>query len=498
MPKAPKTLPTEYRNRFVKMTPAVARDALPPPAGDYILRDDANRAVGLGLRIYSSGTKTWICQKKLGKNPCVVPLGHFPSLTLTAAIPLARNAASLIAKGVDPRLERKKQVAATEAEKARAKVTFGSLFDDYLESKKGKGKPRSQKDREAAKLRLREGPLWRMPANEVDEDALTQEYRRLVSMATKGTNGGRTQAGATIRWARAAYLDAPKHLGLNPAVFKDFGAKEPGWDKTNARKRIIAHTEEQLGKWWKAVDALRAKKDKRAADAPTIADFLQLSLLLGGRKTELLSLMWKDVYLDEGYILFLNTKNGTDHLVPFGTFAAKLLKRRFELHQTEERPSDYVFPASRKRRDGTYAHIQDPKKTLAAVAEAAKVPFSAYDLRRTFASLLNEIEHVSSITLQKMLNHTPDSVAGKHYIVTRIARLRPHYQRLEDAILAEAGVRKGRVATTTPDTTPRKNLIRIRKEGDRYIATAPTDDGVLEVEGMSAKEAMELLTELLP
>ena len=58
------------------------------------------------------------------------------------------------------------------------------------------------------------------------------------------------------------------------------------WDEPKPRNRTIIERESSLKKWWDAVDSLRAKTDRRAKDAPSIADWLQITLLFGCRRSE--------------------------------------------------------------------------------------------------------------------------------------------------------------------------------------------------------------------
>ena len=66
-----------------------------------------------------------------------------------------------------------------------------------------------------------------------------------------------------------------------------------------------------------------------------------ISLATGGRKTEVLSLKWKDVELKKGYVTFRKTKNGETRTVPVRGVALKVLKE----HALKFRyNSEYIFP----------------------------------------------------------------------------------------------------------------------------------------------------------
>lgn len=455
----------------VALTLAKARDAKPPAKGDYILWDETTR--GFGLRIYSSGAKVWIAQKKLGKTPKRVVLGHFPDMPLAKAREEAPDAIQKIRKGIDPNLEKRQQLRETEKARDREKLTIGYIFMEYLAEAQGKksesgkedtggeeaeGVPVDTKkkaipvptkaantirDLEKAKRRLESGELWKLPIEAVDAKALHKEYLRLCRLADnkRNSNGGRTAAGGILRYVRAAFNRADQGHKLkleNP--FKGLNRLEQGWQTAPARKTIIAHAEGDLARWWKAVESLRSKIDARARDAVTIADWLQVALLLGGRKTESLSLKWKDIDLARGVGVFWETKSGHEHYFPLAPYVRMILERRKKANDESLQPSEYVFHATRVGwKSRTRTHIKEPKDTLGEVKISSGISFAPHDLRRTFGTLFHEL-NVGDIAVRKALNHAPSDVASRHYIQTRLKYLLPTYQRLETLVLTEAGV----------------------------------------------------------
>lgn len=442
----------------VALTLAKARDAKPPARGDYILWDEATR--GFGLRIYATGAKIWVAQKKMEKRPIRIHLGRFPDMPLNKAREEAEDALNKIRKGVDPNLEKRQQARETEKAREREKITIGFAFDEYLafqsgedEDTSGDGQPAEPRasantirDLAKAKKRLEDGTLWKLPIEEVDDQALLKEYRRLcrASGSKRASNGGKTSAGGIFRYLRAAFNSAARNhkIRLEANPFQGLNSLEKGWQTAPARKRIVANAEGDLGKWWAAVKALQTKTGGRAKDSAAIADWLQVALLLGGRKTESLSLKWEDVDLERGVGVFRKTKSGREHHFPIASHVRLILERRKAANENSAEPSAYVFPASRigwKSHERT--HIKEPKTAIAAVKQASGISFSPHDLRRTFGTLLNELD-VNAYTVKRALNHAADDVASRHYIQTRTKALLPIYERLEALVLTEAGVLK--------------------------------------------------------
>lgn len=443
----------------VALTLAKARDAKLPDKGDYTLWDEETR--GLGLRIYASGAKVWIVQKKLGKTPKRVVLGHFPNMTLAKAREEAPDAIQKIRKGIDPNLEKRQQLRETEKAREREKITIGFAFSEYLAYAKGEelleradtesGAPTPNasantiRDLENAKRKLEDGTLWKLPIETVDGTALHKEYLRLCRSADskKNRNGGRTAAGRILRYVRAAFNRAGRKHKLrldNP--FLELNNEAPGWQTAPARKKIIADAEGDIGRWWEAVEALRSKSDSRARDSLTIADWLQVALLLGGRKTESLSLRWEDIDFKRGVGVFQETKNGEPHHFPLAPYVRSILERRQSANDKSTQPSEYVFHASRTGwKSKTRTYIKEPKKTLEKVQQASGISFAPHDLRRTFGTFFNELE-VGDATVKKALNHAPSDITSRHYLQSRMKTMLPIYERLEARILTEAGVSK--------------------------------------------------------
>ncbi len=454
------TTENKGKSNRVALTLAKARDAKVPAKGDYILWDSTTR--GFGLRVYSTGAKIWVAQKKLEKRPVRVHLGRFPDMPLNKAREEAEDALGKIRKGVDPNLEKRQQARDTEKAREREKITVGYAFERYLAFQNGEdfddpeGGGREEKtkapratantirDLEKAAKRLEGGALWKLPIEEVDDQALLKEYRRLCrsTKSTRASNGGKTAAGGMFRYLRAAFNLAARtcKIRLQDNPFLGLNSLEPGWQTAPARQTIIADAEGDIARWWKAVEALRSKTDSRARDAATIADWLQVALLLGGRKTESISMRWEDIDFERGVGVFRKTKRGDPHFFPMAPYVRSILERRKADSEKAEEPSEYVFPASRTGwKSKKRTHIQEPKATIGEVKKASGISFAPHDLRRTFGTLLNEL-NVSSYTVKKALNHAPDDVASRHYIQTRIKTMLPIYERFETRILTEAGV----------------------------------------------------------
>lgn len=440
-----------FPNLTTALTQAVAKSAKPPPTGDYIIRDSKNQTTGLALRVYASGAKTWIVQKKLARKPRRFVIGGFPDVNYTQAERAAISITAKVKSGIDPHLEVRQQQRETETQLTLEKLTVQKAFENYQAYGEAGLSSTTKDDLGRAGTHLASGPLWKMPLLEVRGGDLEAEYRRLKSRAKKKSaiQSGATQAGKVLRMLRAAFKRQVLMTDLEAVdPFDKLNALVPGWYRTNQRSNIIARADGELKRWWDAVEELRRSKAPQATDSRTIADYLVLSLLFGGRRHETLSLRWANVDLRSNVVEFPkeDTKGKRAHYIPFGPYARQVIVQRYEGNQQSEAPSDYVFNASRSGRakeDGTpgvKTHLKEPKKAIARVTATSGIKFTPHDLRRTFGTLFAELP-ISEFSVEKALNHAPRSTAGKHYVQTRLEPQRANYIRFEQAILKEAGAK---------------------------------------------------------
>jgi integrase len=114
----------------VKLTISAIRAAR-PAAKLYDLRDDEVK--GLLCRIGTSGKKTFAWRGAVTHGPKItITLGTFGDITLDEARTLAREVRRLARSGIDPRLERQRQVYAAQANDERTALTFSAFVPTYL------------------------------------------------------------------------------------------------------------------------------------------------------------------------------------------------------------------------------------------------------------------------------------------------------------------------------------------------------------------------------
>jgi integrase len=157
-------------------------------------------------------------------------------------------------------------------------------------------------------------------------------------------------------------------------------AKVKKFRENNARERILSPEE--------------ARRLIGCA-APAIRPVLIVALNTGMRRTEILSLKWRDVDFAKSFILIEDSKSGKSRKVPMNTFVYRILK---DLPRTS---SEYVF-----FNPGTNDHVKDIKTGFwAACRRAGLSGVRLHDLRHTAASKMIEAG-ADLVTVSKILGHS--------------------------------------------------------------------------------------------
>ncbi len=118
-----------------KVTPLTATEInnAKPKEKTYKLFDGG----GLFLSVPPNGKKRWRLKYNFNGKEKLLSLGVYPSTTLAAARKKREEAKELIAQGIDPSRQRKEAKATQRIEEAKAKNTFYTISQAWLESYKG-------------------------------------------------------------------------------------------------------------------------------------------------------------------------------------------------------------------------------------------------------------------------------------------------------------------------------------------------------------------------
>jgi integrase len=364
----------------MRLTETNAERAKWPVAGQRFLRD--SEITGLALRV-TPGAKSWVWAGRLqarrdakGKNAyCRVTIGHFPDMSLAKARRLAMEIRLQVERGADP----------TEILNPRGnESTFEELIEAYFERHARPHKrERSIKDDTYYLDKYVPGSWRKRSLSAIGRDDVER-----LKLALKRDHGP-YPANHTLRLLRCMFNLA-----------RDWGLLKG--DNPAARVKLF---KEERHERFLSPDELKRVNDALTAESMwQWRAYFPLALLLGLRKSELLSLRWDDVDLGLRTLKLPQTKAGRPHLLPLPSPAAAIFEGLPSRGQSE-----WVF--SSDRIDG---HIVEPSKAWQRIRERAGVSkVRIHDLRHTLASWL-VAQGYNLPLIGRALNHSQTSTTERY------------------------------------------------------------------------------------
>jgi integrase len=341
-------------------------DSLPlPPIKTRVTYHDTHKlSSGLQLRITTTGAKSFSVFKRInGSKPERITFGRYPEMTIEQA---RKNAAKInvaVADGDNP----------AEVKRAhKAEITFTEFFNQYTETYAKHRKKTWEEDLPRYRIYI-ETPLGAKKVSAIDRATIIELHRK-ISRTGHGTVANRVLAliSSIFSWGVDACL-----VESNPAK----GIKK---NTEVSRDRFLQS--EEIPKFFAAL----AEEDN-----PTMKDFIILSLLTGARKSNMLSMHYKDISFEREQWRIEDTKNGTPQNVTLSPEAIEILRNRLLINS-----GGFVFPG-----DGITGHMVAPYKGWVRLCKRAGFEnLRLHDLRRTLGSW-QAITGSSLLVIGKSLNH---------------------------------------------------------------------------------------------
>ncbi len=386
----------------------------------------------LGIRVTSSGSKSYVFESRLHGKTLRITIGDTRSWTLSGARTEASRLKVMTDRGVDPRKIAREQRA--EADKNANVPTLAQAILEYVENKRRSKGGLSLKDRTKADYlaMVEEGatsggvrkrahgllyPLASRPINAITGQEIKALYSELVKHSTRSSAYAMQVLRAVLNWHGVKIPDNP--------LSKDV----PG------RDRIILPQStgnpnpipiERLGHWWHAASSLNIDG----------CDYFMFMLLTGARGVEIKGAKYSEgikicnVDIDGARITLPDTKNRKDHVLLLSRQALEIVKR----NAFGKKPDDPLFSVAGSR------------LALSAINEASGVKVTPHDLRATFATIAEGL--VSYPTLKRLINHANNGdVTIMHYIGLGDDQLRAGWQAVADFLDMRA-----RLAVEAPES----------------------------------------------
>ena len=354
-----------------------------------------------GLQLRVTGVKTFFVNRRIKSgDPERITLGRYPEMTIEQARRKTMEVLHDIAEGKNPAEIKRGE---------KAELTFGNLFNEYLERHSKPNKRTWREDESKYKTYL-ERPLGKKKLSTIDRRDIALIHSGITKDGHDITaNRVLALTSSIFGWGISAGL-----WELNPAI----GIKR---NKEKSRDRFIQGDE--LPRFFEAV----AKEENEA-----IRDYVLISLLTGARRANVLAMRWQDINFERAEWRIEETKNGTPQTVALSPEAVEILLNR--------KPSDnevFVFPGS-----GKAGHLMEPKKGWKRILERAGIDnLRIHDLRRTLGSWQAKTG-ASLAIIGKSLNHKNQNTTAI-YARLDLDPVRDSVNKATSAMMQAAGLKDG-------------------------------------------------------
>jgi integrase len=343
-----------------------------PPAGkaDHVEFDDD--MPGFGMRFRNGGPGTYFVQYRIGHKDGRLSLGKVAKISLADAQTAAKAQFAMVAKRINPAVERARAVAAT-------RDTIEPLIDDFIGYLERNGRAPSYLAENKRSLKKYFKSLHRFAAKDVNRAMVAKELSRLrAERGPIAADRSRAHLSKFFNWAIAEGL-----AEQNPTT----GTNKTG---SEARTRVLSGPE--LVAIWKALGN------------DDYGDICRLLILTGARRDEIGSLTRREINFDHKQIELpgARTKNGDAHVIPLAPKALVILKDR-----KVRDGSDFVFGRGECGFSGWSKSKEGLDKRL-----NFEEGWVLHDFRRSLSTNMHEKLKVPPHIVEAILNHKSGSKAG--------------------------------------------------------------------------------------
>lgn len=341
--------------------------------------------MGLGVRVKPSGSKSYIVQYRQGggrhSKSVRLTIDNLSSITLDDARKAARTILGDVAKGGDPRSERRAEAAVQER---RVDKVIDAYDKDF---KRRKVAPRHRTNSISV---LRRG-LSKHLKRDVSEISRQEFVAAIDAIKTPG-------AQQAFRQRLTPLLNFAVNQGLSPHNVL------AGWRRPR-RSRSVALTRNG-----RSLEAQEIKAIWAATQIPTpFNGLVRVMLLTGLRNAEAAALDWRWVDTAKGAITLPpeRMKSGRVHAIPIVPVLAELLANMPRVPN-----SHLVFPVRSKSK--TWTTMSGFGQMLRKLRKESNTDdWTLYDLRRTFRSMLADLGFDMDLC-ERMIAHSRGGLVERY------------------------------------------------------------------------------------
>lgn len=355
-----------------KITDKLVKSICPPENGYSLCWDTEQR--GFGLRVTSSGTKSFILNYRSKGRERRFTIGSYPDWSVQAAREEAKELKREVDRGGDPLAVRKDE---------RSAPTMSDLAKRYMEEHATNKRESSRRNDEIA-LRKHVIPrLGRIKVHDVTHSDVAGLHRSLK--------------------------DRPYQANRVVALLGKMFSLAVKWElrPDNPARGIERYPEDKRNRYLSTNELSCLSKALSEHPNQVAANVVRFLLLTGARRGEVFNATWDHFDLAQGIWIkpSAHTKVKKEHRVPLSPAALQVLATMKETYPG----SRYVFPG---RLDGK--PLQDIKKFWKQVCVAAQIDnCRLHDLRHTYASILAS-SGLSLPVIGALLGHTQPNTTARY------------------------------------------------------------------------------------
>jgi len=361
----------------MQITEQFVQQVSPPPIGadgkgtQAFYRDSS--ITGFGLRVASGGTKSFILEKRIEGKVKRITLGRYGKLDVAQARAKAEKLLQEIQAANRPRI--------TEGQITRREIPLQEAYADYLAAHQQLKKNTRQDYQRSIDGPLQDWLAW--PLLKITADQVMSLHAMYGSQSQARINNAMRLLRAIFNHAQQHYLDETGQALVveNPV---EVLTKEHAWYDIKARQSYIPA--EALPRWWQATLKLKSE---------TARDYLHFLLCTGLRHSSTSRLSFADVDFEKKLLLVKQSKKEGVFILPLSDYVNELLRRRA---WASPGTRGYIFPGAR-----TNKPLTEPRSAVKRVQEKAGIPFTLYDLRRTYLQLAEQSGINDPANLPKMV-----------------------------------------------------------------------------------------------
>lgn len=388
---------------------------------------------GLGLRVTSTGAKSYIFETRLHSKTIRITIGDPAVWALSKAQEEAARLKVMTDSGIDPRqvkadkaMANKAADAAQKAQQARETVTVGMAWEEYVNAMKTTWGAAHLHDHVRS---MQPGGEKRTRINKLTEPGTLATLAKIrladltieVMIAWAKIEGARRPARArNARTLLSTFLNwCMVHPTYSAIVTSNAAqSKEVKRYLGKPTRKNDALQREQLPAWFAAVKHIQN---------PVISAYLQALLLTGARPGELISVKWEDIDSQWGSLTIRDKIEGL-RVIPLTPYVSYLLNSL--PHRNE-----WVFSST----TSSSGRLIEPRISHDKACAMAGLDLTLHGLRRSFASLCEWTETPGGISAQ-IQGHAPQGVREQNYIRRPLDLLRMWHVKIEQWLLEQAGI----------------------------------------------------------